>query len=58
MSDDIESNNSREAADNTIKHASKAAEAYSKGNIGEAVSEVGKMVKSTAEGYGHMSAGN
>lgn len=58
MSDDIESNNSHEAADNTIKHVSKAAEAYSKGEVGKAAEEVGKAIKSAAEGYGHMSAGN
>jgi len=55
---DVESNNSQEAADNTIKHAGAAAEAYAKGEYGKAVEEVGKVIKSAAEGYGHMSQGN
>jgi len=55
---DVQSNNSREAADNTIDHAAKAAAAYAKGDIGTAVKETGEVIKSAAEGYGHMSQGN
>ena len=55
---DIKSNNSHEAADNTIKHAAAAAEAYSKGEVGKAVSEAGEAIKSAAEAAGHLSAGN
>ncbi|HEU5268574.1 MAG TPA: hypothetical protein VFU36_01530 [Jatrophihabitans sp.] len=55
---DVESNNSQEAADNTIKHVANAAEAYAKGDIHKAVTETGNAIKSAAEGFGHMSVGN
>jgi len=55
---DVESNNSQEAADNTVKHVANAADAYSRGDIHTAVVETGKAIQSAAEGYGHMSQGN
>jgi len=55
---DIESNNSQEAADNTIKHVANAAEAYSKGDIHTAVTETGNAIKSAAEGAGFLSVGS
>jgi hypothetical protein len=55
---DVKSNNSQEAADNTIEHVAKAAEAYAKGDVHTAVKETGEAIKSAAESYGHMSQGN
>jgi ArsR family metal-binding transcriptional regulator len=51
-------NDSKEAADKVSEHASKAAEAAAKGNVGEAVNEALKVIGYAAQSAGHTVEGN
>ena len=51
-------NDSKEAADKVSEHASKMADAISKGEVGAAVKHAAKVVGYGAQAAGHLSEGN